>query len=133
FIPAMEVKEVEILSLKASPFCERTYNTKPPKDLVDSIREHGVIVPIWITKDNKIIAGYRRINACRNLDISKIRAQVVDDSDELSILSNKTRIKTQTELMKEGDAIREIEAEKARIRQKSGKKLEPNEEKGTTA
>ena len=40
-------------------------------DLAESIKEIGLIQPIILTKDNELIAGHRRLLACKKLGSSK--------------------------------------------------------------
>jgi len=129
------VKMVKVAELKSSEFCLGIYDLTPPPDLVESIQENGVLAPIWITSDGKIISGHRRVNACRRLGINEIHAQMVPDYDRLSIESNRQRIKTLAEKISEGKASQILLAEKAKQRQLAGKKgdnLGPNLERGRT-
>jgi N6-adenosine-specific RNA methylase IME4/ParB-like chromosome segregation protein Spo0J len=47
-------------------------------ELADSIRELGLLHPVVITPDRRLIAGQRRIEACRSLGWSEVPATVVD-------------------------------------------------------
>lgn len=50
-------------------------------DLADSIRRLGLIHPIVIDRENNLIAGERRIEACRSLGWTHITCQYVDELD----------------------------------------------------
>jgi ParB family chromosome partitioning protein len=50
-------------------------------DLSDSIRRLGLIHPIVITRENILVAGERRIAACRQIGWTSISAQFVDETD----------------------------------------------------
>lgn len=57
-------------------------------DLVESIREHGLIQPIVVTSDHRLIAGENRIRAHRELGWKKIKAVYLEvvDAAHLTIL-----------------------------------------------
>ncbi len=54
-------------------------------ELAESIRINGQIQPIVITRDNKLIAGERRIEACKLLGMTEIKAIYVDAADDLQL------------------------------------------------
>lgn len=56
--------------------------------LADSINNIGLINPIVITRDHILVAGERRLTACRNLGWSHIPAQFAEDlpADELHLI-----------------------------------------------
>jgi ParB-like chromosome segregation protein Spo0J len=129
--PVILVKTSE---LKPSEFCKGIYDLTPKEDFVESIGANGVLVPLWVTVDNKIIGGHRRWAAAMKLNLDTIPAQIVPDSDELSIESNRTRHKTWSERIKEAKKIKEILTQKAKERQLAGKKVDPgnDSDKGRT-
>ena len=47
-------------------------------DLVDSIRDLGLLHPIVVDKSNNLIAGERRLQACAHLGMEEIEVAVVD-------------------------------------------------------
>ncbi len=49
---------------------------------MDTIREKGVLQPITVSKDMRLLAGGRRLEACKRLKIEKIPALVRDIEDE---------------------------------------------------
>jgi DNA modification methylase len=57
-------------------------------DLVDSIREHGLIQPIVVTANHTLIAGENRLRAHRELGLTKIKAVYLEvvDAAHLTIL-----------------------------------------------
>jgi len=56
-------------------------------ELQKSIDEVGLINPILIDEHNRLIAGYRRYSACKNLGWKEIDANIVDlEDDELKML-----------------------------------------------
>ena len=55
--------------------------------LENSIRKVGLLNSVVIDEDNRLIAGYRRLCACRNLGWKEIEANVIEfGSDELKML-----------------------------------------------
>jgi ParB family transcriptional regulator, chromosome partitioning protein len=55
--------------------------------LENSIRKVGLLNPVVIDEDNRLIAGYRRLAACRNLGWKEIESNVIQfDGDELKML-----------------------------------------------
>lgn len=118
------IQSVQVTDLRPSEFCKSIYDLSVPQDLVDSIEEHGVLVPILVTPENKIMSGHRRVDACRRLGRAEIPAQVVADIDSLSIEANRQREKTLVECLAEVKALKTILAEKAKARQIVGKKLD---------
>jgi ParB-like chromosome segregation protein Spo0J len=118
------IKSVKISDLRKSQFCQDIYDLQVPLELEESIHEHGVLVPIMKTEDGKIIDGHRRVGACEKLGLTQIPAQVVPNQDFLSIEFNRQRIKTLSEKIKEGEAIKTLLTEKAKQRQLTGKKAD---------
>lgn len=45
--------------------------------LVNSIRKVGLLSPILVDEDNRLVAGYRRLSACRQLGWEEIEVSVV--------------------------------------------------------
>ena len=55
--------------------------------LQQSISQVGLINPVLIDEQGKLVAGYRRLSACRNLGWEEIEATVVTlEGDELQML-----------------------------------------------
>lgn len=106
--------KVRITDLRSSEVSAAIYSHEPPEDLIESIRVNGVLAPIWVSADNIIISGHRRVEACRRLGIEEIDAEVREYSDSLVIESNRYRQKTWTERFKEAEALERIWAEKAK-------------------
>lgn len=52
--------------------------------LADSIRSHGLLHPIVVTRDWRLVAGQRRIEAARLMGMAEISATVVDVADLLA-------------------------------------------------
>ncbi len=52
------------------------------KPLMDSLRDHGQLNPITLSRENELIAGHRRTLAARELGWKYIEASIVDKSTE---------------------------------------------------
>jgi ParB-like chromosome segregation protein Spo0J len=97
--------------------------------LCNSIKEIGLLHPIVITNDRKLIAGHRRIEACKKLGWSKIPARIVDFFNEGELNRRKGEFHENTVrkdfTASERVAIKRffepIEKEKAEERMKAGK------------
>ena len=53
------------------------------RDLADSIREVGLLNPITVTKQNRLIAGFHRLQACRLLGHREIECTLLSGDDLL--------------------------------------------------
>ena len=53
--------------------------------LAMSIKKHGLMHPIVVTDDLRLIAGYRRLQACKMLGWDGIAATVISEVDELGL------------------------------------------------
>lgn len=65
--------------------------------LQKSIQDFGVLQPIIIDTKNNLIAGYRRLTACKELSLSTIPVTIVEiegemDSRELELIENRQRL-----------------------------------------
>ena len=52
------------------------------ESLQNSIVEVGLINPILVDENNRLLAGYRRLIACRNIGWTEIEATVVEVGDD---------------------------------------------------
>lgn len=64
-------------------------------DLRESIRRNGLIHPIVITREGILVAGERRLSACRQLGLTSISAQYADTllPDELELIELEENVK----------------------------------------
>jgi hypothetical protein len=70
----------KVADLRIHPSYEKLYEIDNDQFevLVYSIDKNGVLNPIVITPDNKVLNGYQRVLACRELKIEEIPARVMD-------------------------------------------------------
>ena len=77
---------------KLDPYAEykfSTYSGKRFEDMVESVRDFGVIQPIIVRKKGKryeILAGHNRTNAAKAAGLSSVPAVIVDAEDDLAAL-----------------------------------------------
>ncbi len=64
-----EIVEISVGDIRSNPWQPRTnFDKEKLQELVNSIREHGIIQPLIVTKANKgyqLVAGERRLKAAR--------------------------------------------------------------------
>ena len=95
-----EIVELPIDELRPNPYQPRkVFDEAKLQELADSIKEHGVFQPIIVKKSSikgyEIIAGERRVKACKIAGLEKIPAIIRDFSDqqmmEIALLENLQR------------------------------------------
>lgn len=108
------MKEVRVGDIVMHPALESFYSLNAADDdaLIQDIRENGLISPsIWITSDNKVYVGCRRVRALQSIDPNIIIEVFVHDIAEEEVIyrvisSNKHRKKTIADLCSEILALR---------------------------
>lgn len=100
--------KVRLGELKPHPVNEEIYHDHADTDLIESIKEKGILIAPTVTFDNRIISGHRRIDAARRIYSSDYEIEVVvfPSRDELDILeavihSNKQRQRTPEQIGRE--------------------------------
>lgn len=95
--------------------------------LANNIKEFGLLFPIIINEENQLLAGERRLAACKQLGYSDIDVLITTTSDaenKLSIEVYENQMRkgfSQEELVNAGIELERIESIKADERMKSGK------------
>ncbi len=128
--PANPVKEliqnVAPSALKINPLNFSLYGDEAlDPQLIESVKTTGVQVPLIVTKGNVVIAGHRRLRVVLELKMESVPVIVREFHDPLSadaalVENNRQRIKTNEMLGKEALKLAEIEAQRAKQRQKEG-------------
>ena len=81
-VPQSEIVEIPIESIRKNPYQpRREFDPKSLQELAESIKEHGLLQPIVVIEDIDgfmLIAGERRLRACKLAGIEKIKAVVAD-------------------------------------------------------
>ncbi len=96
-------------------------------DLVESISTLGILVPLLITVDDRIISGHRRWLAATRAGLKEVPVLVFPSTDPLEVLeavvhTNKQRVKTNVQIAREAQAIVSIERERAKQRKDATRK-----------
>lgn len=104
--------------LRPHPENVKIYNDHADPDLVASVQAKGIINPLLITYDNRIINGHRRHDAALKAGLFQVPVVVFGSHDELDILealieSNRQRLKTNEQIGREASALLEIESRRA--------------------
>ena len=75
--------QIELSKIRSNPHQPRRFFDEGKLDeLVESIRNDGLIQPIVVNKKNIIIAGERRFRAAKKLGWKKIQAQIFDADEK---------------------------------------------------
>lgn len=56
------------------------------KPLMESMKHHGLLNPIVVSREYELIAGQRRYEAARRLGWTAIQCRVIDNRDRISML-----------------------------------------------
>lgn len=82
--------EVELQRVKANPRQPRKdFREDELMELVESIREHGIIQPLTVRKiddDYELIAGERRLRAARYLKLDRVPVYVIEADNDESVM-----------------------------------------------
>ena len=100
-IPASGINQIPINSISPNPRQPRSkFNAEELAELAASIREHGIIQPLILAQSSKpgeyiLIAGERRLQAARQVEMKEVPAIIRDASDqaylELALIENLQR------------------------------------------
>ena len=99
------------------------------EELADNIKKNGLLNPLTVNGDYKLLAGERRLKACKLLGWSQVDVRMVESEDEAQDIeielseNNVRRNFTGSELAEGLRRQMAIEAEKARERQTLGETL----------
>ena len=97
---AEEIVELPVEELRPNPYQPRkVFDLEKLNELANSIKEHGIFQPIIVKKSSikgyEIIAGERRVKACKIAGIEKIPAIIREFNDkemmEIALLENLQR------------------------------------------
>lgn len=89
-----EIRSVEISAIKAKNRIRQDLGDI--HQLMESLRDHGLLNPVVITEDFILVAGQRRLEAARRLGWQAIQCRVISSGDdeqmlEIEIAENATR------------------------------------------
>jgi ParB family chromosome partitioning protein len=105
------IVRVDLERLKPHPINEEIYsfNSQDHKELKKSITLLGLLEPIVITNDNLILSGHRRYGVIKELGWEDVDCRLVDGVDNEKVYlveSNRARIKTTQEILKEAEILK---------------------------
>ena len=126
-VPISGTSYVSITGLKEHPLNTEIYGDTYDSELLNSIDDKGILVPLLITRDNVIISGHRRFRAAKTLSISEVPVTMFGSDDPLDIEealldSNKHRTKTHSQIVYTYKHYKKIEEERALRRKLSNLK-----------
>lgn len=86
-------------------------------EMATSIKENGILTPLVIRPDGKLLSGHRRLCVARYLAMSSVPVEIREGGDDrvLLIEFNRYRDKTASEKMREAKLLQEVMAEKASL------------------
>lgn len=100
-------------------------------DFIESVDNHGILVPLVISKEDVIVSGHRRFSAAQELGFEWVPVVVRQFDDEFAIREaiveyNRQRDKTYSQRMREADELEAVERERAKRRQGNRTDLRDN-------
>src|SRR3990172_7381383 len=119
------IEYIPIADLQPHPANQLIYGDCADEDLVNSIRENGVLSPLLVTTGGIMVSGHRRLDAARRAGLDEVPVIRCEKTDELEveallIEANKQRQKSVEQVGREYVRLKDIEAEKARRRELAG-------------
>src|SRR5664280_2302897 len=103
--------KVSVDTLKHHPVNREIYNLSSIDELLESIKNVGLLQPLTIDQHNQVVSGNRRFEAVKRLGWKKVDVNriLVKNGDDVLLLIhfNKQRIKTVKEIQGEYDQLRE--------------------------
>jgi ParB-like chromosome segregation protein Spo0J len=116
------VETRKVADLKPHPENARVYGDGADAELVVSIRGRGILVPLLVSWDDRVIAGHRRLDAAKQAGLADVPVTVFPSRDELDIKealvhANRQRVKTNEQLGREAALLLAVEKERAKQRQ----------------
>jgi ParB-like chromosome segregation protein Spo0J len=127
-------QDVELAKIIDHPINASIYRDNFDDDLVESIKQNGVLSPVIVCKHSGgsyvCLSGHRRRQAAKLAGLTSVpcliyREEVPEWQQVLIIVeSNRQRAKTVEMLARETEALASAKAQQAEIRKKAGKKSE---------
>jgi ParB-like chromosome segregation protein Spo0J/protein gp37 len=111
--------------LKPHPLNAEIYGSGVDPQLVESIKEHGILEPLVIDRSDRIISGHRRYEAAKLAGLNTVPVTVLKLTDEADIImalieANRQRTKTNEQEAREAACLFQVESEKASLRRAKG-------------
>lgn len=118
-----EHKRMKISDLKPHPKNKEIYGRDEDiSDLTEKIKRSGQVHTLVVTSKGTVLAGHRRLKACKELGIEEVDVEVVDfDTSEQEVEylidNNATREKTEVQRAREAQELKKVEMILAKKRQ----------------
>lgn len=118
-----EHKIMKVSDLKPHPKNEEIYgHSEEISDLVEKIKRSGQVHTLVVTSKGVVLAGHRRLRACKELGIEEVNVEVVDfdtpeQEVEYLIDNNATREKSEVQRAREAQELKKVEMILAKKRQ----------------
>ena len=112
----------KIAELSPHPLNSEIYgDPNPDDDLKNSIQKNGILTPLIISGDGRIISGHRRFSGAKEFGIEQVPVIILPSCDDLDleeklIVANIQRQKTKEQIAREYEKLKKIEGEKSKIR-----------------
>jgi len=118
-------------TLKPHPLNIAIYGEDGYQDLVESIKNLGVLQALYVTSSNLILSGHRRWRAaiaaeCPTVPIIRMNYTNELDEHQAIIEHNRYRIKNGQQLYNEGKEIERVEVIRAKLKQDQSQRLSRN-------
>jgi len=120
---ASRIEMRKTANLKNHPLNQQIYgDSDPDDDMKTSIQQSGILTPLLISDNGRILSGHRRFACAEESGIKDVPVIVSPLKDELDIEealinANIQRQKTKEQIAREYTKLKEIEREKAKQRQ----------------
>jgi hypothetical protein len=120
--PSGILLQLAVASLKPHPLNGVIYSKRSLEDLVESIRQHGVLEPLLVTGEDLVISGHRRLEGAQIAGLTAvpaIRASAASEAELVRLLleANRQRLKSNEERLREFREYLRIEQASAKARQ----------------
>jgi len=133
--------ELPVELIEPNPISTQIYGDSPDPQLVESIRDHGLIEPVAVVRRGNryvLIAGHCRFQVAKDLGWVTIQARIIEvapeDEAELIIEANRSREKTASQRLREAQTLAPIYARRAHERKRAGgRSATPVAETGRTS
>lgn len=118
-----EHKIMKVSDLKPHPKNEEIYGyNEDISDLVEKIKRSGQVHTLVVTPKGVVLAGHRRLRACKELGITEVDVEIVDfdtpeQEVEYLIDNNATREKSEVQRAREAQELKKVEMILAKKRQ----------------
>jgi protein gp37/ParB-like chromosome segregation protein Spo0J len=116
-----EIEMRGVAALRPHPQNQAIYGDSADDGLIASVRAHGVMEPLVVTRDRLIVSGHRRWHAAKQAGLDQVPVIEFWSDDENEVLRallehNRQRVKTEEQTIREYMVWREVEGWFARQR-----------------